>query len=81
GFMRIRHYGCLSNAIRAKVKRRVDKQLDMYEPRTKEDSEKVAESGCSCPACGERTVTYLGDVSGSKVTERLRIILPWDNGS
>ncbi|WP_233402337.1 IS91 family transposase [Marinomonas ostreistagni] len=81
GFMRIRHYGCLSNAIRAKVKKRVDKQLDRYERRTKEDSEKVAESGCSCPVCGERTVTYLGDVSESKVTERLSVMLPWDNGS
>lgn len=26
GFMRIRHYGCLSNVIRVKVKKRVDKQ-------------------------------------------------------
>jgi phage baseplate assembly protein W len=79
--MRIRHYGCLSNAIRAKVKKRVDKQLDMYEPRTKEDSEKTAASSCSCPACGESTVMYLGDVSASKEIERVRIMLPWDNGS
>nr|WP_198432130.1 hypothetical protein [Marinomonas sp. BSi20584] len=53
----------------------------MYERRTKEDSEKTAESSCSCPACGKRAVVYLGDVSESKVTERLRIMLPWDNGS
>ncbi|NLQ16800.1 hypothetical protein HGG82_04095 [Marinomonas sp. M1K-6] len=63
------------------MKKRVDKQLDMYEPRTKEDSEKTAESSCSCPACGKRAVVYLGDVSESKVTKRLCILLPWDNGS
>ena len=74
--MRIWHYGCLSNAIRAKVKKRVDMQLDMYERRTKDDSEKVAESGCSCPVCGERSVTYLGDVTESNVTEQPRVILP-----
>ena len=46
-----------------------------------EDSEKVAESGCSCPVCGKRTVTYLDDVIESNVTKQPRVMLPWDNGS
>lgn len=40
-----------------------------------------AESSYLCPACGQRTVTYLGDVSESQVTELLRVMLPWGNGS
>nr|WP_245624754.1 transposase [Marinomonas fungiae] len=79
GFMRIRHYGCLSNAIRAKVKKRVDKQLGS-EPKANGDSEKTAESSCSCPACGERTVIYLGDVSENKVAKMVPM-LSWDNSS
>ncbi|WP_181903096.1 hypothetical protein [Marinomonas pollencensis] len=35
----------------------------------------------SCPACGESTVMYLGDVSASKEIERVRIMLSLDNGS
>ena len=69
-----RHSNFHSNAL-------YPKQLDMYESRTKEDSEKTAESSCSCQACGKRAVMYLGDVSESKVKKRLRIMLPWDNGS
>lgn len=81
GFMRIRHYGCLSNAIRAKVKKRVDKQLGQYEQRANEASEKAAESGCSCPACGKRTVIYLGDLSESKATKERLIMLRSDTDS
>jgi hypothetical protein len=69
------------NAIRTKVKKWVDKQLDKYEQQTNDDIEKVAELSCSCPACGERAVMYLGDVTESKVRKRLRIMLPWDIGS
>ena len=84
GFVRIRHYGCLSNAIRAKVKERVDKQLGRRKQLTNEDSDKEAEVGCSCPVCEKHTVIYLGDVSQSKATKgfsKLPIMLPRDNGS
>jgi hypothetical protein len=57
------------NAIRTKVKKWVDKQLDKYEQQTNDDIEKVAELSCSCPACGEHTVVYLACVSESKVTK------------
>ena len=63
------------------MKKRIDKLLGKYEQQTNEHSEKAAESGCSCPACGERAVMYLGDVPESKVRKRLRIMLPWDIGS
>lgn len=53
----------------------------MYESRAKDGSEKAAESGYSCPAFGEHAVMYLGHVSESKVTKRLRILQSWDNGS
>lgn len=81
GFMRVRHYGCLSNAIRAKVKKRVDKQLGKRKTLTNEESEKIVESGCSCPACKKHTVIYLGDLSPRETTKELPIMLPKDNGS
>ena len=72
GFMRIRHYGYLSNAIRRKSLNQIQRQgcCPALKPeKTKQEAAKqagVTTSACYCPACGDASAHYMGEVISSR---------------
>lgn len=63
GFMRIRHYGYLSNAIKKRSLEKIKRQSDERKEKAVEAEADTVPMGCRCPACGESTVVYLGEIN------------------
>ena len=66
--MRIRHYGYLSNAIRQESLEKIRKQTEQQDQKSDQvtgQGEKTT-SGCHCPACGDKAVHYMGEVSSNQ---------------
>jgi len=61
GFMRIRHYGYLSNAIKKRSLEKIKRQKHEVKSTSIIMDETPSKSMCRCPSCGESKVAYLGD--------------------
>ncbi|WCN14031.1 hypothetical protein GV054_13995 [Marinomonas mediterranea] len=79
GFMRVRHYGYMSNAIRRKSLLKIREQdtprpeKDKGEQEEKNNQQDTPVTGCHCPACGDASAHYLGEVTSNRwKRERLR---------
>jgi hypothetical protein len=65
GFMRIRHYGYLSNAIKKRSLEKIKRQSDERNEKPVKVETDTSSMGCRCPACGEANVVYLGELNDS----------------
>nr|WP_272642748.1 hypothetical protein [Marinomonas mediterranea] len=79
GFMRVRHYSYMLNAIRRKSLLKIREQgtpcseQDKKEPEEKSIQQDTPVTGCHCPACGDASAHYIGEVSSNRwKRERLR---------
>nr|WP_275672781.1 transposase [Marinomonas algicola] len=61
GFMRIRHYGYLSNAVKKRSLANIKRQSGEPTKKVEKVETDTALTGCRCPSCGESKVVYLGD--------------------
>jgi|UniRef100_UPI0002D7F564 Putative transposase. len=72
GFMRVRHYGYMSNAIRRKSLLKIREQgtprpeQDKKEPEEKSTQKDCTVTGCHCPACGDVSAHYIGEVTSNR---------------
>nr|WP_243730187.1 hypothetical protein [Marinomonas balearica] len=81
GFMRVRHYSYMLNAIRRKSLLKIREQ-DQDTPRPEKDKKEPEEQsiqqdspvmGCHCPACGDVPAHHIGEVTSNRwKREKLR---------
>ncbi|RAU16397.1 hypothetical protein DN062_18435 [Nitrincola tibetensis] len=82
GFMRIRHYGFLSNAIKRRCLLLIRRQLGQgLKVESDQEAQVVSSNPAHCPSCGHEPVTCLGECSSELMTLHNEVPLVLPNSS